>query len=129
MASSLDQSFIISIGDAFISHPDESNTESRFQATTGTRDDAAVFTLTDAVLRSGDWTLSRGKIEDHSLLPKAVYWFYDEGLTQPTSLSPKENDGWNVLNGGASLFELDGRVFAQLLQTGDDEVKAEALVV
>ncbi|KAE8347302.1 hypothetical protein BDV24DRAFT_157596 [Aspergillus arachidicola] len=129
MASSLDQSFIVSIGDTFISHPDESNTESQVQATTGTRDDAAVFTLTDAVLRSGDWTLSRSKIEDHSLLPKAVYWFYKEGLTQPTSLSPKEDDGWTVLNGGAPLFELDGRVFAQLLPTGGDEVKAEAVVV
>ncbi|KAE8383718.1 hypothetical protein BDV26DRAFT_250674 [Aspergillus bertholletiae] len=127
MTESFDTAFIISIGDAFIRRADESSTESTFQATTGNRDDAAVFTLTDRVLRSGDWTLSRYTSEDRSLLPKPVYWFREEGLAQEVSLE-QEGESWLVESGGAPFVALDGKVFAQLIHQGEG-AQAKVVVV
>ncbi|KAK3203315.1 hypothetical protein GRF29_112g842039 [Pseudopithomyces chartarum] len=47
--------------------------EDRAQATTGP--DAAVFTLKDGRLRSGDWVLARPTREDRSFAPKPVRWY------------------------------------------------------
>lgn len=49
------------------------DTEDCVQATTG--HDAAVFTLKDGKLQSGDWLLARPTREDRSFLPKPVRWF------------------------------------------------------
>lgn len=47
--------------------------EDRSQATTGP--DAAVFTLKDGRLQSGDWLLARPTVENRSFAPKPVLWF------------------------------------------------------
>ena len=47
--------------------------EDRAQATTGS--DAAVFTLKDGRLRSGEWVLARPLRENRSFAPKPVCWF------------------------------------------------------
>lgn len=47
--------------------------EDRTQAKTGT--EAAIFTLKDKHLQSGDYILGRSVTEDRSFLPKQVLWF------------------------------------------------------
>lgn len=52
--------------------------DERPQATLGTADDAAMFTLKDGVLECDGWMLGRNVTEDRSLLPKKVMWFKTE---------------------------------------------------
>lgn len=67
----------ISQAEASVENNNNDNTDHRIPATTGPKDSAATFTLTDGRLESesGDWILGRDLVEDRSLLPKAVYWF------------------------------------------------------
>lgn len=53
--------------------PVSDNGEDQIQATLGP--DAAIFTLMNGRLECNGWYLSRGLIEDRSLLPKRVFWF------------------------------------------------------
>lgn len=49
------------------------STEDYTQAKVGT--DAAIFTLNDSRLQSGEWVLGRNTTEDRSMLPKKIFWF------------------------------------------------------
>jgi hypothetical protein len=69
----LDFSFTIEIDGTPIAKVSNDNKDSRVQAKTGS--DAAVLTLKNGRLQSGDWILGRSTSEDRSLLPKQVFWF------------------------------------------------------
>jgi hypothetical protein len=73
--NTLSDSFIIEVNGTPIARPTKvgPDAEDRVQATTGP--DAAVFTLQNGKLQSGDWVLARATREDRSFLPKPVRWF------------------------------------------------------
>ncbi|KAB8214218.1 hypothetical protein BDV33DRAFT_209460 [Aspergillus novoparasiticus] len=111
MGDSLREPFPISIGDFYIAKVYDSNlAASRVQAKTGNRDDAAIFTLTDGVLRSGDWILSCAMAEDRGLRPKAVYWFRKVEDAAPIRLKIHIDDTWVITSQGGTFIEKDGFV-------------------
>lgn len=69
---SLDFSFKIEVDGKAIAEADEGD-QSPTQAVLG--DKAAIFSLQNSILKSGNWILARNKTEDRSLLPKKVLWF------------------------------------------------------
>jgi hypothetical protein len=73
--NTLSSSFIIEVNGTPIAYPTKvgPDAEDRVQAMTGSN--AAVFTLKDGRLQSGDWVLARATREDRSFLPKPVRWF------------------------------------------------------
>ncbi|KAF2119063.1 hypothetical protein BDV96DRAFT_596844 [Lophiotrema nucula] len=88
----LKSSFTIEISGTPIAKVDN-DAEDRSQAKTGP--DAAIFTLQDGRLKSGDWYLGRNKTENRSMLPKPVLWFKvndeNEKVVKPVS-AEKEGD-------------------------------------
>ncbi|KAF1852221.1 uncharacterized protein K460DRAFT_273010 [Cucurbitaria berberidis CBS 394.84] len=79
---------------------------------------AAVFTLKDNRLKSGDWVLARNITEDRSFLPKQVLWF-KAGADSDKQVHPvtaqKVADGYQIKFANASLIAEDGNVFADLM--------------
>ncbi|KAJ4305229.1 hypothetical protein N0V90_000760 [Kalmusia sp. IMI 367209] len=112
---SLSSSFTIEVNGSPIAKID-SDAEDRAQATTGS--DAAVFTLQDGKLRSGDWVLGRAVREDRSFLPKPVRWFKvgDEADKLPVQPVTAHEDGasYKIKFNNAALTAEDGNVFADL---------------
>ncbi|KAF9740107.1 hypothetical protein PMIN04_007368 [Paraphaeosphaeria minitans] len=103
-----------------------SDTEDRMQATTGP--DAAVFTLKDQRLRSGDWVLARATVENRSFLPKPVRWFKTgtEGEKLPVHPVTAHEDGtsYKIRFANAGLIAEDGNVLADL----GGEIPSEVVV-
>jgi hypothetical protein len=120
--------------------PPTTGADSPPQATLGTADNAAKFSLNDGVLECEGWMLGRNKTEDRSLLPKKVVWF-KVGETGREQVHPvaveKSGDGeeyrpmfhgvyigmvmkWMLccmlIYVGAHLQEQDGSVFANLME-------------
>jgi hypothetical protein len=92
------------------------NAEDAVQAKVGSN--AAIFTLKDGCLRSENWLLGRAVTENRSMLPKEVLWFKastGEGKVQ--SVTAKQDGGsYQFLFAGVPLMEMDGAVFADMLQ-------------
>ncbi|KAF1978552.1 hypothetical protein BU23DRAFT_549974 [Bimuria novae-zelandiae CBS 107.79] len=91
--------------------------EDRAQATTGP--DAAVFTLKDGRLQSGDWVLARPMREDRSFAPKPVRWFKvsTEGDKLPVRpvTADEDGDSYKIKFANAGLMvDDDGNVLADL---------------
>ncbi|EAT86619.2 hypothetical protein SNOG_05555 [Parastagonospora nodorum SN15] len=101
--------------------PPTAGADSPPQATLGTADNAAKFSLKDGVLECEGWMLGRNKTEDRSLLPKKVAWFR-VGETEREQVHPvaveKSGDGeeYKPMFHGAHLQEQDGSVFANLME-------------
>ncbi|KAF2847526.1 hypothetical protein T440DRAFT_471041 [Plenodomus tracheiphilus IPT5] len=115
---SLDFSFKIEIDGkaiAVINNEDQSP----IQAALG--DNAAIFTLKNNELKSGDWILARNKSEDRSLLPKQVFWFKSgtesADRAQPVS-AKKDGSDYQIKFADASLLADDGKVFVELMGDG-----------
>jgi len=110
---SLDFSFKIEVDGHAIAKADEGD-QGPTQAVLG--DNAAIFTLHNSILRSGDWILARNKTENRSLLPKKVLWFKsgteNEEYAQPVSAEP-HGSSYQIKFSGASLVAENGGVFAE----------------
>ncbi|KAH9876412.1 hypothetical protein J1614_003543, partial [Plenodomus biglobosus] len=82
---------------------------------------AAIFTLRNNELKSGDWILAQNKSEDRSLLPKQVLWFklgtQSADRAQPVSVT-KDGSSYQIKFAGASLTADDGKVFVELMGDG-----------
>jgi hypothetical protein len=104
---SLEASFIVEIDGTPIAQVGD-DTKDRTQATTGSK--AAVFTLKNGRLQSGDWLLGRNRTEDRSMLPKQVLWFPmsedSEKLVKPVTAHP-DGDSYQLKFGGPYPKELD----------------------
>ncbi|KAH3971990.1 hypothetical protein HBH51_105280 [Parastagonospora nodorum] len=112
--------------------PPTAGADSPPQATLGTADNAAKFSLKDGVLECEGWMLGRNKTEDRSLLPKKVAWFR-VGETEREQVHPvaveKSGDGeeYKPMFHGAHLQEQDGSVFANLMEeTATVQVKMQS---
>lgn len=96
-----------------------SSEQSLTQATVGP--DAAVFTLKEGRLTCGDWILARKWVEDRSLAPKQVLWFKvgteSEKQAQPVA-AVKKGDNYQIKSSNAGFIASDGKVFAELLGDG-----------
>jgi hypothetical protein len=103
---SLETSFIVEIDGTPIAQVSD-DTKDRTQATTGSK--AAVFTLKNGRLQSGDWLLGRNRTEDRSMLPKQVLWFPmsedSEKLVKPVT-AHQDGDSYQLKFGGPYLKEL-----------------------
>ncbi|KAG7142623.1 hypothetical protein HYQ45_000990 [Verticillium longisporum] len=120
----LDFPFSIELGGASIVQA-AGNAEEPVQAKTGFK--AAIFTLKDGRLSSGDFILGRYASEDRSFLPKPVLWFKKTDGDGPKvqRVTAKEKDGsFQLIFSGAGLIVEDGQVFADL--SGNDESKLVA---
>ncbi|OAG08077.1 uncharacterized protein CC84DRAFT_1214617 [Paraphaeosphaeria sporulosa] len=93
-----------------------SDAEDHVQATTGP--DAAVFTLKDRRLQSGDWVLARATVENRSFLPKPVRWFKigadSEKLPVHPVIAHEEGTSYQIKFANAGLITEDGNVLADL---------------
>lgn len=88
----IDKPFTIEIAGATIAKVTETDNEEMIQAATGT--DAAIFTLKEGHLLSGDWVLGRYQVEDRSLLPKKLLWIKaSESGAERLQLVYAEKDG------------------------------------
>ncbi|KAK7429444.1 hypothetical protein QQZ08_004036 [Neonectria magnoliae] len=112
--ASIDRDFTIIVDGQPISNP--RGDDDRIHAEAGS--DAAVFSLRDSRLQSGDWFLGRFAIEDRSLMPKRVYWFKagsdEEHNIQPVHARQK-GESYELRFSDAPLVILDGKLFATLL--------------
>ncbi|KAF2640585.1 hypothetical protein P280DRAFT_469334 [Massarina eburnea CBS 473.64] len=90
--------------------------EDRTHATIGP--DAAVFTLKDGRLQSGDWILGRPMREDRSLGPKAVRWFRardgDHKLVNPVT-AHEDGHSYKIEISAPGLMIQEDKVFVDLL--------------
>jgi hypothetical protein len=98
----LDNPFTIEIAGASIAKISD-NDEELTQAATG--DDAAVFTLKNSRLQSGDWILGRYFVEDRSLLPKKLLWVKAEsdGYRLHPVTAEKDGEIYKLSFNGAHL--------------------------
>ncbi|KAJ4349940.1 uncharacterized protein N0V89_008560 [Didymosphaeria variabile] len=119
----LSDSFTIQVNGTPIAKA-EPDAEDRLQATTGP--DAAVFTLKDGRLQSGDRLLARATREDRSFLPKPVRWFKigAEGDKLPVHpvTAHKEGSSYKIKFANAGLIAEDGNVLADLAGETPSEV-------
>lgn len=94
---SLASPFTIEIDGRPIAQVKES-AEDKTQAQLGS--EAAVFSLKNGKLVSGQWLLARNLTEDRSLLPKKVAWYKknaeNEGIIKPVC-AKKEGDSYKLL--------------------------------
>ncbi|KAF2024015.1 hypothetical protein EK21DRAFT_118212 [Setomelanomma holmii] len=119
---SLDSPFVIEINGkpvAKISNETPTKTQAKIEAGA----DAAVLTLKEGRLQSGDWLLGRNKTENRSMLPKQVLWFKlgEDGVT-PDNTSQvlpveahKDGEEYKLTFKGAPLTEAEGNVFADIM--------------
>ncbi|KAL5116698.1 hypothetical protein ACEQ8H_005447 [Pleosporales sp. CAS-2024a] len=96
-----------------------SGSEERPQATLGTAETAAQFTLKDGVLECDGWMLGRSVSEDRSLLPKKVMWFKRESENKaqvhPVAVE-KSGEDYKPTFHGAHLLDEEGHVFANMME-------------
>ncbi|KAH7089435.1 hypothetical protein FB567DRAFT_590252 [Paraphoma chrysanthemicola] len=115
---SLDSPFTIEINGKPVARVGD-GASTKTQATIDAGADAAVLTLKDGQLQSGDWLLGRNTTEDRSMRPKKIYWFKkgeEDRMSQPQPVAAeKEGDTYKLTFRGAPLTEEEGNVFADIL--------------
>lgn len=108
---SIPPSFTIILDDAFITNPPNDNDEARIQAQADVNSgNAAIFSLNNGILESGDWYLGRFLVEDRSLLPKRVFWLKKEdteaNFVHRTEIEQLDGNVYGVKNGGTHTYYL-----------------------
>ncbi|CBX98986.1 hypothetical protein LEMA_P082250.1 [Plenodomus lingam JN3] len=112
---SLDFPFKIEIDGKAIA-PAHGEEEAIVQAALG--DNAAIFTLENNQLKSGDWILGRNKSEDRSLWPKKILWFKlgtDSAERAQPAVAIKDGNQYKIKFANASLMAEDDKVFVELM--------------
>lgn len=115
---SLDFPFKIEIDGKAIA-PAHGEEEAIVQAALG--DNAAIFTLENNQLKSGDWILGRNKSEDRSLWPKKILWFKlgtDSAERAQPAVAIKDGNQYKIKFANASLMAEDDKVFVELMGDG-----------
>ncbi|KAH7073841.1 hypothetical protein BKA63DRAFT_41404 [Paraphoma chrysanthemicola] len=121
---SIPSSFAISINGKPITQIDTSAAD-HTQAKVGK--DAAIFTLQDSVLRSGDWIMGRDLTENRSFGPKQVSWYRasaeSEGRVQRVTAKKESGAYQLIFTKGTLIAGDDDLVFVDLLGEAPSEVK------
>lgn len=99
-SASITKPFIIQVDDKFVLNPSKDNQEDIVQTRVGDRDDAAVFTLSDGYLTSGDLFMGRHIVEPPApFIPAFIFWMKHRQGVQQVQKYGSEQEPRLITNG------------------------------